>query len=603
MFGSVKQYFNKLLGGPPKANDTDTYRQEWEARKKANPAELAAKELEGIIGPLSEHTPVAVQRLSHSPNPSFSSSTNLHLTSANIGSSAITLPAASHSGPASGSTTTLAPLSSQQVGQRPGTVPVKTASDLQNSLNQAIGVIGRTKGLKHDAVSLGDRCNVLIQLLADLPPELKSSSKFSYEFTRMNQDLEDIVLFLNDFNKKNALRQAAARKEAHLHIAKLSKDFGNHLDLFVVIRQEHDSKLQGQGMEEMRETMNALHAIQNRARERTNLDNVDQVEDSEFKQHVKDVTGHDVESSFILKGRIRYRDNVPLSQDGLNFDVYKGQMVDEEAVAIKLYREKIVTDGKSLQFVRRMMRQVQIWTSFQHPSILPCYGIGMQVTKGSGDSSSVKFQFYLVSPFMRYGDAVQFINQRRRDKAYVDILRIIRQAAEGIQYLHGRAEPCVHAGMRGENVLIKDNGTACINGFGLTKVFSKTQTIQVTEPKVRWAWMAPELFNSSHSLTPSCDIWSWAMTALELISGQKPYYNIRPDYEVPNAIRGGQKPVESDYPAFREFSPQPDMMWALFEKCWSMKPEDRPTIGQVIEELDVIQEAQIKEQTTRHQWT
>ncbi|KAG9120795.1 hypothetical protein FRC07_003568 [Ceratobasidium sp. 392] len=613
MLGGVRQYLRDFFGSPPKANDTDTYRRDWQARQTVDQAQLATQRLEEIIGPLSEHTPMTVQRLHSSPNPSFGSSMNLHSTAPptasvdTASSSVVTLPATnpSHVNAASGSTTTLTPPASQQIHQPPGTVPMRSAFDFQKSFNQAIGVMGRTKGLKYDVQSLSERCGALNEMLNDLPPELKSSPKFSYEFTKMGQELEDIVLFLNDFNRKGALKQAAARKGMHLQVARLANDFSNHLALFMAICQEHHSKVQGQRSEEMLGRLNDLHSIQNRVRERIDNDNVDQAEESEFRQHVRDVTGHDTESSFLLKGRIRYRDNVSISPNGLNFDVYKGQMVDGETVAIKLYREKIVNDGKSLTFVRRMMRQVGLWTSFQHPSILPCYGIGMQITKASeGLSRYDKFQFYLVSPFLRCGDAVQFIDQRRRDNAYVDILRIIRQVATGIQYLHNREQPCVHASVRGENVLIKDDGTACINGFGLTKVLPEsTKRIEVTEPKLRWRWMAPESFMTPPMLKPSCDVWSWAMTALELISGKEPYYNVKPEWDIPVMIKAGTAPDESDYPAFRQYSPQPDMMWALLQRCWNVKEDDRPTISQVINELDLIEKAQIEEQAQQvHQW-
>ncbi|KAG9081617.1 hypothetical protein FRC06_005482 [Ceratobasidium sp. 370] len=334
-------------------------------------------------------------------------------------------------------------------------------------------------------------------------------------------------------------------------------------------------------MDEMREKMDALQSVQNQARERLNLDNVDQIEDTELKQHVRDVTGHEPENSFLLKGQIRYRESVPINT-GFDSDVYKGQMIDGETVAIKLYREKILNDGKGVKFVERIMRQVGFWTSFQHPSILPCYGVGMQITKASeGFGTHDGFQFYLVSPLMRNGNAVQFIRERRKKGAYVDILRIVRQAAVGIQYLHDGERSCVHASMRGENVLIKDDGTACINGFGLTKALSETKPNDLTGNDFQCRWMAPELLKQNRPLLkPSCDIWSWAMTALELISGQEPYPTFDLPWGIVNEIVAGRTPDEADHSAFREYSPQPDMMWALLQKCWNMKPEERPTIDQ-----------------------
>ncbi|KAG8701495.1 hypothetical protein FRC08_004059 [Ceratobasidium sp. 394] len=303
-------------------------------------------------------------------------------------------------------------------------------------------------------------------------------------------------------------------------------------------------------MDELRDEADILY---NQAQELLTLGNIDQ--DSNLKRHMEGLAKYD---SPILKGECCSREAVPINL-GNEFDVYKGQMTGGEAVAIKMYRQKQVCDRRGVQSVEYLVKQVALWTSFHHPSVLPCYGVGMRITGAPEALEGLpRLQFYLVSPFMRFGNA-------------------IRQVALGIQYLHNREQPCVHGSLRGENVLIKDDGTACINGFGLTK--------------------APEFLRGSNSLLkPSCDIWSWATTALELISGEQPYHNIRAHWEVLDEIIAGRPLNESDYPAFREYSPQPNMMWALLQKCWSMKPEDRPTIDQVIGELDLIEKAQIEEQ-------
>jgi hypothetical protein len=67
-------------------------------------------------------------------------------------------------------------------------------------------------------------------------------------------------------------------------------------------------------------------------------------------------------------------------------------------------------------------------------------------------------------------------------------------------------------------------------------------------------------------------------------------------------IVAGETPNEADYPAFKEYCPQPDMMWALLQKCWKMVAEERPTIDEVITELELIEKAQIEKQLG-HEWS
>ncbi|KAG8731820.1 hypothetical protein FRC10_001435 [Ceratobasidium sp. 414] len=234
---------------------------------------------------------------------------------------------------------------------------------------------GTNKGLKYDMGPLSDCCEVLARLLNKFAPEIKSISKFSYESTKMTQDLEDITQLLSEFNGKNATRQGAARKETHSQIAKLSRDFSDHLGLFTTTCQEDVSKLQEVNMDKVRDKMNALY---NQAREQARLSNVNQVEDSEPQQHLKGVTGQGPEKPFLLKGQISYHETIAIDY-GYHFDVYRGQMIDGETVAIKQYCGSVLSDRRGLDLLKHLMRQVALWRSFHHPSVLPYYGVGMQV--------------------------------------------------------------------------------------------------------------------------------------------------------------------------------------------------------------------------------
>ncbi|KAG9082506.1 hypothetical protein FRC07_014179, partial [Ceratobasidium sp. 392] len=198
---------------------------------------------------------------------------------------------------------------------------------------------------------------------------------------------------------------------------------------------------------------------------------------------------------------------------------------------------------------------------------------------------------YLVSPYMKNGDAASFVFKRRKSGAHIKVLQLIREVALGIQYLHDQTpEAIVHAGIRGENVLIKDDESACLGGFCLTKAVSlRKAASDLTGNNFQCRWMAPELFGGNLQLEPACDVWSWAMTASQLISNQVPYYGIKIDWQVVDAIKDNQKPQRSQYPGFDQYCPQADLVWALMEKCWLVAAE-RPIIDEVVIEMKRIEE-------------
>lgn len=90
-----------------------------------------------------------VQPRSISPNPSATSTSDLHLIQP-VGTSTATLPAGNplHTNDPSDPTTTLTPSASPQPNQAPGTVPIQNVSDAQETLNQFIRLIDRNSSLK-----------------------------------------------------------------------------------------------------------------------------------------------------------------------------------------------------------------------------------------------------------------------------------------------------------------------------------------------------------------------------------------------------------------------------------------------------------------------
>ncbi|KAG8714537.1 hypothetical protein FRC11_008092 [Ceratobasidium sp. 423] len=171
----------------------------------------------------------------------------------------------------------------------------------------------------------------------------------------------------------------------------------------------------------------------------------------------------------------------------------------------------------------------------------------------------------------------------------------VRDTALGLKYLHQMDEPCTHGSLRGENVLVKmDEGIeqGCLNGFALTKKQVRNEPpIELTGEDGICRWKAPEILDSPSAnppLEPSSDIWSWAMTVLQLYSGLLPYYQHTKNQKICDEIRLGRTPKREDYLDFDKYAPLPDKTWALLQKCWNKEPEERPTIQEVVDELDAI---------------
>jgi len=97
-------------------------------------------------------------------------------------------------------------------------------------------------------------------------------------------------------------------------------------------------------------------------------------------------------------------------------------------------------------------------------------------------------------------------------------------------------------------------------------------------------WFAPELLGEHPLISTRSDIYSFAMTVLELMTGERPFVEIRKAPSIPTAVASGQRPMRPLDPAVVNRGLD-DALWALLVRCWAQEPAERPSIVEVGKEL------------------
>ncbi|KIM89876.1 hypothetical protein PILCRDRAFT_44473, partial [Piloderma croceum F 1598] len=131
------------------------------------------------------------------------------------------------------------------------------------------------------------------------------------------------------------------------------------------------------------------------------------------------------------------------------------------------------------------------------------------------------------------------------------------------------------------NILITDEGKACLCDFGLSSIteFQGTSYLASTiGGNVRWA--APELYrinedNSVPPVTSHSDIYSFGSVMLEVLSGHVPYSYLLRDAQVIIEVHKGVKPRRPKTALVT------DQLWCFINLCWADDPTDRPDIEEV----------------------
>ncbi|GHO64284.1 hypothetical protein KSC_031760 [Ktedonobacter sp. SOSP1-52] len=248
-------------------------------------------------------------------------------------------------------------------------------------------------------------------------------------------------------------------------------------------------------------------------------------------------------------------------------------------MAVKSPKPEIFTraDGKE-----NFMREAEIWMNLgEHPHIVRCYFVQML--------GSIPRIF---AEYVEGGSLADWIRQgqlyeRGTECALERMLDVAIQFAWGLHAAHEQG--LVHQDVKPANVMMSSDGVAKATDFGLAKaraVAGEGATpVQEGEKSilVSWGGMTPAYCSpeqaARRTLSRKTDIWSWALSVLEMFVGGVTW-------------RSGilAREVLASYTVQEPSIPiMPDEVAKLLNRCFEPQPEQRPaTMAEVAMELQAI---------------
>ncbi|KAF8706761.1 Protein tyrosine kinase, partial [Rhizoctonia solani] len=277
-----------------------------------------------------------------------------------------------------------------------------------------------------------------------------------------------------------------------------------------------------------------------------------------------------------ITAQVRKTTIFPVATGG-QCDIFLGEFVTfpHEKVAMKRLR---VFHDRELEPVRKeLMREVRLWSELSHPNVLEFYGLydagGMSIYMISGWMSNGNAPDYL----LKYPDA------NRRD--------IVSDALKGLCYLHELG--ILHGDLKGANILIKEDCTACLSDLGLARA-SHEATITSMRGNGSIRYMSPEILltnDESGTLripikTMESDIFAFGLVIRELLGNEIPYSEIQSIPHIIRLIASGSRPSRPKNLIASEWLC--DKMWEIVEAALAGNPELRPTACELSQHLSRI---------------
>ncbi|WP_433232143.1 protein kinase domain-containing protein [Actinomadura formosensis] len=165
-----------------------------------------------------------------------------------------------------------------------------------------------------------------------------------------------------------------------------------------------------------------------------------------------------------------------------------------------------------------------------------------------------------------------------RRAALARVLDIAVQTAWGLEHAHEAG--LVHQDVKSANVMLEPDGTAKVTDFGLAKARAATGNSEATRPAdhpetvsfggMTRAYCSPEQAAAAAGargirLTTATDVWSWAVTVLEMFAGRLPSRRGQAARQALEAVLDDDTPV-----------PIPPAMVTVLRRCLTEDPAARP---------------------------
>lgn len=273
--------------------------------------------------------------------------------------------------------------------------------------------------------------------------------------------------------------------------------------------------------------------------------------------------------------------------EGVFGTVYKVSLgADHHQERTVLAIKKLVTSN-IIQYPEDFDREVRILAKAKHPNLVSL--------KGYYWTPQTQL---LITEYAPNGSLQSKLHERHPSSqplSWPQRFKILLGTAKGLAHLHHSIRPAiVHYNLKPSNILLDENFNPKITDFGLAKLLTKLDKHVISNRfQSALGYVAPEMACQSLRVNEKCDVYGFGVLILELVTGRRPVEygednvvilsdHARVLLEEGNVLECVDQSI-GDYP---EDEVLPVLKLALV--CTSQVPSSRPSMGEVVQILQVI---------------